>query len=64
MNPIKTSLFEPQNKTAEEYKRNDSRDHIATSQFEWKPFTSPQRNYQEDRSNTSYQSKSISQENV
>lgn len=38
-NPAKTGSFEFRNRTAEPYRREDPRDYIATSQFDWRPST-------------------------
>lgn len=61
-NPAKTGYFEARNKTAEPYRREDPRDYIATSQFDWRPSSpipTPQEEFKQ-----SYKENSISQENV
>jgi hypothetical protein len=45
-NPSKGNGYEVRNRTEDQYKRNNFRDNVVTSQFDFQPtFTSPKANY-------------------
>lgn len=46
-NPSKQNIWENRNKTEDQIKKENFRDHVVTSQFEWGPtITSPKATYQ------------------
>ena len=52
-NPSKQNIYENRNKTEEQIKRDNFRDQVVTSQFEWgPPATSPKATYQGSFTNT------------